>query len=133
MFSQQSKEEPSWGLKPMQPPKYQAPHKPHTKLSDIKAKHKGQTTWREVVIDDDHLHAEYILSPVGAKVGRRFHPDTREWWVVMEGEIKFEIEGQPAVMARKGSMVQVPMQTIYSMEVVGTQPALRWEVNIAKA
>jgi quercetin dioxygenase-like cupin family protein len=51
----------------------------------------------------------------------------------MDGEIRFDIEGQDSFVARKGSMVQVPMQTIYSMEVVGSKPALRFETNIAKA
>ena len=38
-----------------------------------------------------------------------------------------------AVTATRGSMVQVPMQTIYSIATVGDKPALRFEVNIARA
>jgi mannose-6-phosphate isomerase-like protein (cupin superfamily) len=129
---QPSKEAPSWAPK-YEPAKYPPGHKPHTKLKDLLAKHKGKTEWREVIVDDAHLKGEYIMSPPGSKVGRRFHPDTREWWVVMDGQIRFDIEGQDSVTATKGSMVQVPMQTIYSMETVGDKPALRFEVNIAKA
>jgi mannose-6-phosphate isomerase-like protein (cupin superfamily) len=128
-----SREEPSWAPKPEQPSKWIPPNKPHTKLSDIKAKHKGKTDWQEVIVDDDHLHAEYVAMAPGNKVSRRFHPDTREWWVVMEGQIRFNIEGQEPFTAIKGSMVQAPMQTIYSMESMGDQPSLRFEVNIAKA
>ena len=130
-FAQQ--EEFSWALKPLTLVKYAPPHKPHTRLADLKAKHAGQAEWREVIVDDDHLHGEYILSAPGSKVSRRFHPDTREWWVVMDGELRFEIEGQQPFVATKGSMVQVPMQTLYSIETVGAKPALRYEVNIAKA
>src|SRR5499433_1924785 len=79
-------EQPSWAPKPKQPSKYVPPHKPHTKLADLKAKHKGQANWKEVIVDDDHINAAYIQSAPGTKVSRRFHPDTREWWVVMEGE-----------------------------------------------
>ena len=117
----------------MEPTKYVAPHKPHTKLADLKAKNKGRADWKEVVVDDDHLHGEYISTAPGTKVSKRFHPDTREWWIVMDGQIRFEIEGQEPFVAAKGSMVQVPMQTIYSMETVGDKPALRFEVNIARA
>ncbi len=127
------REEPSWAPKPVQPTQWVPPNKPHTKLADVKAKHKGTSDWREVVVDDDHLHAEYVAMAPGGKVSRRFHPDTREWWVVMEGQMRFEIEGQEAFTATKGSMVQVPMQTIYSIEDVADQPSLRFEVNIAKA
>lgn len=128
-----SNEEASWAQKPLQVPKYTPPHKPHTKIADVKAAHKGHADWSQIVVDDDHLHGEYIYSAPGTKVSRRFHPDTRAWWVVLEGEIRFEIEGQEPFTATRGSMVQAPMQTIFSMETVGGKPSLRWEVNIAKA
>lgn len=126
-------EPPSWAPKPIQPSRYVPPHKPHTSLADLQAKYRGSSNWREVVVDDSHLHAEYIASAPGSKVPKRFHPDTREWWIVMDGQIRFDIEGQEPFVATKGSMVQVPMQTIYSMETLGDKPALRFEVNIAKA
>src|SRR5262245_9926811 len=114
-----SQEQPSWAPKPKQPSKYIPPHKPHTKLSDLKARHKGEANWKEVIVDDDHINAAYIASAPGTKVSKRFHPDTREWWVVMDGQIRFEIEGQEPFVATKGSRAQVPMQTIYSMENIG--------------
>lgn len=126
-------EEPSWAPKPVQPSKWAPPNKPHTKLSELKAKYKGKAEWREVIVSDDHLHAEYVSMAPGGKVSRRFHPDTREWWVMMDGQIRFEIENQEPFVATKGSMVQVPMQTIYSLATVGDTPSLRFEVNIAKA
>ncbi|MBL8237908.1 MAG: cupin domain-containing protein [Bryobacterales bacterium] len=112
---------------------YTGPHKPHTKLSDLKARHKGQKTWREVIVDDKHLHSEYLFLPPGHKHPKAMHPDTRAWWVVMEGEVRFTFETQEPFVARKGSMVQVPYQTLFEYEVVGTQPALVFETNIAGA
>ena len=94
---------------------------------------KGQTDWREPIVRDKTLWADYVSSAPGAKVSKRFHPDTREWWTVMGGKIRFEIEGQEPFVAVKGSMVQVPYQTIYSMETIGNEPSLRLEVNIAEA
>src|SRR5712691_6491457 len=104
---------PSWAPKPIQPSKYVPPHRPITRLTDLKAKYKGRSDWRELLVDDDHLHAEYVSMAPGAKVSKRFHPDTREWWVVMDGQIRFDIEKQQTLVATKSSMVQVPMQTIY--------------------
>ena len=128
----QQKEQPSWAPKGT-PAQYPPGHRPHTRLKDLKAKHGGKADWSEVIVNDDHLHAVYIASAPGSKTPRRFHPDTREWWVVMEGQIRFDIEGQESFIATRGSMVQVPPQTIYSMETVGERPSLRFEVNIAKA
>ncbi len=127
-----SGEEPSWAPK-YEPAQYPPGVKPHTKLTDLRSKYKGKASWREVIVDDPLLHSEYIQAAPGTKVSKRFHPDTREWWVIMDGEIRFDIEGQDSFVAKKGSMVQVPLQTIYSMEVIGDKPALRFETNIAKA
>src|SRR5437867_8905147 len=115
------------------PAKYVAPHKPHTKLSDLKAKHAGQQDWRELIVDDEHLRSEYIQMRPGAKTSRVLHPDTRTWWVVMEGEVRFDIEKSDPFVAARGSMVQAPMQTLFSYEVVGDHPALILETNIAGA
>lgn len=123
-------EQPSWAPKPVEVPKYVPPHKPVTRLADLKKQHAGEANWRQVIVDDDTLHGEYIQSAPGTKISRRFHPDTREFWAVVEGKVKFEIEGQQPVIATRGSLVQVPMQTMYSIETLGDTPALRYEVNV---
>jgi len=112
---------------------YVAPHKPHTKLPEVLAKHKGQTDWVEPVVDDDNLHADYISMGPGKKTPRRMNADTREWWVIQDGQIRFTIDGQEPFVASKGYLVQVPYRNMYQMETVGDRPSLRFEVNIAKA
>jgi hypothetical protein len=102
------------------PTKYTPPHKPITRIADLLAKHKGDKAWREEIVRDDHIWADYIQSPPGSKVSRRLHPDTREWWVVMDGQIRFEIEGQEPFITGKGAMVQVPLQTQASGAAVST-------------
>src|SRR5262249_30319384 len=67
------------------------------------------------------------------KVGRHLHPDTREWFAVVEGEIRVEIEGQESFTATRGSLVDIPRQTIYALETIGTRPSLRFAVNVARA
>ena len=114
-------------------PRYTSPHKPHTKIAELRAKHSAQENWSETVVDDEHLNAAYVFSAPGTKVSRRFHPDTRAWWIVLDGQIRYEIEGQEPFVASKGGMVQVPMQTMFAMETVGDKPSLRLEVNVAKA
>lgn len=137
VLSAQRRERPPeavfYAPKPKALTSYTPPHKPHTKLAGVKARHKGETEWSEWVVKDDYLWSQYIQSAPGSKVAPRFRPDTREWWVILEGEIRFEIEGQEPFVARRRSMVQVPPQTIYSMETVGDQPAIRFETNIPNA
>jgi mannose-6-phosphate isomerase-like protein (cupin superfamily) len=118
-----------WAPKPIKLTPWDAPNKPHWKLSDVLADHKGQKSWKVTVVSDDHLHGDYIQMAAGEKTPRRAHPDTREWWVVQDGEIRFTIDGQQPFVAKKGYLVQVPYRTFYQMETVGDKPSLRFEVN----
>lgn len=115
------------------PAVYTGPHRPHTKLSELKAKHKGRKSWRELIVDDKHLRSEYLFLAPGQGHPKALHPDTRAWWVVMEGEVRFTFETQAPFVARRGSIVQVPYQTLFEYEVVGTAPALLFETNVAGA
>lgn len=119
--------------KPISPTKYVPPHRPHTKLADVLKRHASEANWTETVVDDDFLHAAYVFNAPGTKTPRRLHPDTREWWVLLDGQIRYDIEKQQPFVASKGSMVQVPLQTFYSLETIGDKPSLRFEVNIAHA
>jgi quercetin dioxygenase-like cupin family protein len=123
----------AWAPVPVKPSTWVAPNRPHWKLTEIVAAHKGHQNWTETVVNDTTLHAEYVSMAPGAKTPRRFHPDTRAWWIVQDGQIRFNIEGQEPIVAGKGVMVQVPYRNVYSMETIGDRPSLRLEVNIAGA
>jgi mannose-6-phosphate isomerase-like protein (cupin superfamily) len=129
----QVRETLAWAPVPVKPSGWVAPNKPHWKLSEILAKHKGQASWRETVVSDNTLQAEYVSMGPGTKTPRMFRPDTRAWWIVQDGQVRFSIEGQEPFVASKGFMVQVPYRNVFSMETVGDTPALFLEVNIAGA
>ncbi|HYE86766.1 MAG TPA: cupin domain-containing protein [Vicinamibacterales bacterium] len=122
-----------WAPKPVNTPAYRSGLKPWVKLADLKAKHKGQPNWHEVIADDGRLVAEYHAAAPGMRVTKRFHPDTREWFAVVEGELRVEIEGQEPFTATRGSLVNVPRQTIYSVETLGAVPSLRFTLNVSGA
>ena len=71
-------------------------NKVHIKLTDLKARHKGQASWSEVVVDDENYHSTYNQGAPGTKITSRMRPDTREFFVVVEGEMRFTLEGSPA-------------------------------------
>jgi len=122
-----------WAAKPIKTPPYRAGLKPWVKLADLRAKHKGQPNWREVVVDDGRLMAEYVSAAPGTRVARRFHPDTREWFAIVEGEVRVEIEGQEPFTATRGELVNIPRQTIYSLETIGASASLRFALNVSGA
>src|SRR5258708_15932493 len=87
-----------WAPKPKTLPHYVAPHRPHTKLAELQAKHAGSDNWQEVIVDDDHLSAVYISSAPGTKTQRRVSPDTRELWGRREGSNRFTNRGPPPLL-----------------------------------
>jgi mannose-6-phosphate isomerase-like protein (cupin superfamily) len=129
----QQSETLAWAPMPAQPTGWTPPNRPIWRLKTLLEQHKGQANWKETVVSDNFLHADYISMAPGVKTPRRLHPDTREWWIVQDGQIRFSIEGQEPFVASKGYLVQVPYRNVYSMETVGDKPSLRLEVNIAGA
>jgi quercetin dioxygenase-like cupin family protein len=123
----------AWAPKALKTPRYTGIQKPWIKLADLKAKHKNDAAWRELLVDDGRLTAEYFGAAPGTKVSPRFHPDTREWFAIVEGQVRVEIEGQEPFIAARGSLVNVPRQTIYSLETIGDTPSLRFALNVAGA
>ena len=123
--------------KPVRPEPYKLPMRPLTRLADLKARHPGQSDWRELVIHDDNSRAWVVSEGPGAKSARRLYPDSPAWWAVLEGRIRFEIEGPvgtfQTIEARKGSYVYAPERMLHSLEVVGDRPAIRFEVTLARA
>jgi mannose-6-phosphate isomerase-like protein (cupin superfamily) len=122
-----------WAPVPSTPNAWVAPNKPHTKLADLLAAHKGQASWREPVVRDVLLTADYVQMAPGTKTARQFQPDNPIWWVVQAGEVRFTIEGQEPLVATKGFLVQVPYRNIYQLEAIGSAPALVFEVKVANS
>src|SRR5499427_4878577 len=128
--AQQRGETFAWAPVPSTHSGWTAPNKPHWKLSELLASHKGQAAWKETVVADPLLHADYIQLAPGTKTKRQFHPDNLIWWVMQAGTVQFNIEGQPPITATKGFLVQASYRNIYSMEVMGNIPALFLEVTV---
>ena len=116
--------------KPTKLPAYDS-NKPVTRLSDVLAKHKGQASWTEQVIKTDRFDTRWVQMAPGEKLSTRYYGDDRVMWVVWQGQIRFNIEGQEPFVASKGFLVQVPQRVRYSAETVGNEPSLRYEVTRA--
>ena len=132
VVSAQEKERVLYYPKPINR-EYKAPMKPVTRLADLKTKNQGRATWREPVINDGNSVSFMVQEPPGTKYERRMYPDSAAWFVVLDGQIRFEVEKADrtfeVIDATKGSYVFVPERLLHSLEVVGTTPAIRYEVT----
>ena len=118
-----------WAPKPDHMPEYAGPNQPVKRLDTVLARHKGQANWTEDVVETERYSAKWIQKAPGTKTREQFYADDRNVWVVWGGQIRFTIKGVEPFVAKKGFLVQVPLRVPYSMEVVGGEPALRFEVT----
>jgi len=110
---------------------YKPPMRPLWRLADLKKMHQGQSNWSEQIIRDPEQDATYNSAAPGTKFGPRAHPDTPTAFVVIAGEVHFNVEGQQPVTATRGSIVNIMKTTVYSYDVEGSQNALWVEVDPA--
>jgi mannose-6-phosphate isomerase-like protein (cupin superfamily) len=118
-----------WAPKPDKMPEYGGANKVVTRLSAVLGKHKGQASWTEEVVQTERYDARWIQMAPGEKTRTQFWGDDRTCWVVWGGRIRFTIQGQAPFIATKGFLVQVPLRVPYSIETVGDEPSLRFEVT----
>src|SRR6266508_381490 len=64
----------------------------HARVEEIK-RAKGTPPWTEKVVVNDQIVGTLICQPPGHPTDRHYHLSD-EWWVVLEGEIDWEIEGR---------------------------------------
>lgn len=133
----QSKQRVFYLPRPAKPAPYRAPMKPLVRLADLEARHRGSNNWSELVILDNNSRAQVISAPPGSKIARHLHPDAPEWWVVQRGRIRFEVETPEGkfqtIDAAKGAYVYAPERHLHSLEVIGDEPAIRFEVTLSES
>ncbi len=118
-----------WAPKPTELTPYAAPNKPVWRLSEILAAHKGQADWVQPIVRNKDQVADYISVAPGFKSKPHFYPDDRVVFIVWGGSIKVSIDGYDPFVATKGFMVNVPFRHLFTLENVGSTPALRFEVR----
>jgi mannose-6-phosphate isomerase-like protein (cupin superfamily) len=104
-------------------------NKPVVRQPAVLAKHKGQARWSEQVVLTKRYDAHWVQAVPGDKVATQYYGDDRVVWIVWGGQIRFTIEGQQPFVASKGFLVEVPQRVRYSLETIGSEPSLRFEVT----
>jgi quercetin dioxygenase-like cupin family protein len=99
-------------------------------LEEIKARH-SEPPWAEAVVVTEQVQGVLICQAPGHPNDRHYHFHD-EWWIVLEGEIHWEIEGVPEpVPARAGDFVFVPQNHFHHIHVRGDHPAIRLAISVA--
>lgn len=100
----------------------------HARLEEIK-RAKGAPPWVEKLVVNDQIVGTLICQPPGQATDRHYHL-TDEWWVVLEGEIHWEIEGQAEpVRAQAGDFVFAPARHFHHIHPAGSTPSIRLAIT----
>jgi quercetin dioxygenase-like cupin family protein len=101
----------------------------HARIDEIKAQ-LGAPPWSRRIAITDHNVGALIYQEPGHPNDRHFHLED-EWWLVLEGEIHWEMEGvDEPIRAKAGDFVFAPKNTFHHIHVVGNKPAVRLAISV---
>ena len=93
-------------------------------------KERGEPPWAQQVVVTDQVCGTVICQAPGHPNDRHYHIHD-EWWLVLEGEIHWDIEGvSDPVEAGPGDFVLVPKNHFHHIHVKGDKPAIRLAVSV---
>ncbi|HJO82298.1 MAG: cupin domain-containing protein [SAR202 cluster bacterium] len=100
----------------------------HIKTSEI-IDEKGEGPWYESLFTDGRNNVGLICDVPGAVNDHHFHPDFNEFWIVLKGQLEFEIGDYPVVRAGVGDIVLAPQGDRHLIRTVGDESSVRLHVS----
>ncbi len=100
----------------------------HISTQEVMARH-GKPPWSERLLEDGRNYAVLICNDPGQSNDAHVHPDFNEWWIVMKGELIWEIADYPPIHAKKGDIIFSPAGTRHFITTVGSESSLRLGVT----
>jgi mannose-6-phosphate isomerase-like protein (cupin superfamily) len=110
---------------------YESPNRAWWKLADVLALHKGEKNWVQPIVRNDDLAADWHQLAPGGRMPEVQYPDNRTAMIVWAGQLRVQIKGQEPFVATKGFEINVPFRLPFTIEAIGTEPALWLEVHAA--
>lgn len=104
----------------------------HTRVADVVAQ-MGTPPWAKRIIADERQLVTLIATPPGGGNRPHWHRDFDEWWVVLAGELEWELTGGTVVQAKESDIVWVPRGTVHHIRTKGDRVSMRLAVAMPPA
>jgi CMP-N-acetylneuraminic acid synthetase/quercetin dioxygenase-like cupin family protein len=101
---------------------------PISQLDEIIEQEDSSTSWCRRIINTDSNSATLISQLPGEGNRLHYHPDWNEWWYILRGQWKWEIDGKEFIIC-KGEMVFIPKNIWHKITAIGSEPAVRLAVS----
>lgn len=103
---------------------------PINNIDEIINNQNNDVSWSYRVINTENNSATVISQLPGEGNRRHYHPNWNEWWFIIRGDWKWEVEGKE-LLVKKGDLVFIGKNKIHKITAVGSEPAIRLAVSRA--
>lgn len=104
-------------------------NKPLINIDEIIASNPKDSSWCKRVVNTENNLASLICQQPGEGNRLHYHDDWNEWWYIVDGRWRFEIEGE-AHNVSKGDLVFIEKNKLHKITAIGDKPATRLAVSI---
>lgn len=103
---------------------------PVTDILKLLEEEDSTTSWCRRVINTESNSATVISQLPGEGNRLHFHPDWNEWWYILKGKWKWDIDGKEEII-EPGQLVFMPKNVWHKITAIGDEPAVRIAVSRA--
>ena len=97
-------------------------------VNAIRDSNDPNTSWSHRVVNTENNSATLIHQQPGEGNRTHYHPDWNEWWLIIDGEWQWEIDGIVKKI-KKDDVVFIPKGVPHRIQAVGDKPAIRLAVS----
>lgn len=96
-------------------------------INELINSHK-EKSWSDRIVDTDSNSATLVCQQKGEGNRLHYHPNWNEWWLIVQGEWLFEIEGEEHTV-RKNDVICIPKGKKHKITVISKKPGIRLAVS----
>ena len=101
-----------------------------TNIPDVITKQDSSVSWSHRLVNTENNSATLISQLPGEGNRLHYHPDWNEWWYILKGTWKWEIEGKEHYIS-KGDLVFIEKGKWHKITAAGKENAIRLAVSRA--
>lgn len=105
-------------------------NQPITNIDDIIAQQDSSVSWSYRIVNTENNSSTLISQLPGEGNRLHYHPNWNEWWYIIKGEWKWEIEGIEFTI-KKGEIVFIEKGKWHKITAAGNENAIRLAVSRA--
>lgn len=103
-------------------------NKPISNIDDIINGRDNSISWSYRTVNTENNSATIISQLPGEGNRLHYHPNWNEWWYIIKGQWKWEIEGKE-FLVNKGDIVFIKKGKKHKITATGNEPAIRIAVS----